>query len=53
MDYTVDDLRRELGNLYIECRVRAQREIALVERIKELEAEILASLKPVEKTGGE
>jgi hypothetical protein len=38
--YNVDDLRRELGVLFMECKVRASREDQLVARIRELEAQL-------------
>ena len=53
VNYTTDDLHREVAALHMECKVRAQREDALVKRIAELEAEILASQKIEEKAGGE
>ena len=35
--YSIDDLRREIGILFVECRVRADREDQLVARIRQLE----------------
>ena len=50
MSYTVDDLRRELGSLYIEVRMRIEAEEKLKERIIELESE-LKGLRPVALKG--
>lgn len=44
VNYSIDDLRREIGILYFECRMRAEREDALKARIAQLEEE-LAALK--------
>ena len=46
--YNVDDLRRELGILYMECRVRAAREDQLKQVIIERDAEIMRLRNPGE-----
>jgi hypothetical protein len=38
--YSTDDLHRELAALYLECKMRAQREDILVAKIAELEAKL-------------
>lgn len=37
VNYTADDLKRELGVLFMECRARASREDQLMARIRQLE----------------
>lgn len=46
VSYNTDDLHREIAQLYLECKVRAAREDALLAKIGVLEGE-LARLKPV------
>ena len=45
--YSVDDLQREVGVLFMECKVRGEREIQLLARIAELEGMLKDKVEPV------